>query len=73
MLAKASVPAPFRSYRTKPKIAVEEIDRIIAPGVRFGCVLADVGYGLSASFRQALNARDLCWAGARKSIRPMCN
>jgi hypothetical protein len=25
-----------------------EIDRAIAAGVRFGCVLADAGYGLSA-------------------------
>ncbi|MXP28628.1 transposase, partial [Porphyrobacter algicida] len=30
--------------------------------VRFGCVLADAGYGLSAPFRQALSARGLCWA-----------
>lgn len=56
------MPEPFQSYRTKPEIAIEEIDRIIAAGVRFGCVLADAGYGLSASFRQALSARDLCWA-----------
>lgn len=31
-------------------------------GVRFGCVLADAGYGLSAPFRQALSARGLRWA-----------
>lgn len=59
---KGGVPERFQSYRTKPEIAVEEIDRAIAAGVRFGCVLADAGYGLSASFRQALSARDLCWA-----------
>lgn len=40
---KASVPAPLQEYRTKPEIAIEEIDRIIAAGVRFGCVLADAG------------------------------
>ncbi|MEG8223954.1 transposase, partial [Sphingomonas sp. HH69] len=39
-----------------------EIDRVIAAGVRFGCVLADAGYGLSAPFRQALSARGLRWA-----------
>ncbi|MPS71349.1 MULTISPECIES: IS701 family transposase [unclassified Novosphingobium] len=61
-MTKAGVPEPLQSYRTKPEIAVEEIDRAIAAGVRFGCVLADAGYGLSASFRQALTARDLCWA-----------
>ena len=61
-MAKASVPEAFQAYRTKPEIAIEEIDRAIAAGVRFGCVLADAGYGLSASFRQALSARGLCWA-----------
>lgn len=61
-MIRAGVPEPFQSYRTKPEIAIEEIDRAIAAGVRFGCVLADAGYGLSAPFRQALSARDLCWA-----------
>jgi len=59
---KAGVPAPFREYRTKPEIAIEEIDRVIAAGVRFNCVLADSGYGLSASFRLPLSVRGLCWA-----------
>src|SRR3546814_8293088 len=45
-MVKAGVPEPFRPYRTKPAIAIEEIDRVIAAGVRFGCVLADAGYGL---------------------------
>jgi SRSO17 transposase len=35
---------------------------MIAAGVRFGCVLADAGYGLSAPFRQGLTARGLAWA-----------
>src|ERR1700746_1138606 len=34
----------------------------IAAGVRFGCALADAGYGLSAPFRQGLTARKLTWA-----------
>ena len=34
----------------------------MAAGVRFGCVLADAGYGLSAPFRQGLTARGLTWA-----------
>lgn len=59
---RAGVPEAFRACRTKPDIAIEEIDRVIAAGVRFGCVLADAGYGLSAPFRQALSARGLCWA-----------
>lgn len=32
---KASAPAPLQEYRTKPEIAIEEIDRIIAARVRF--------------------------------------
>ena len=34
----------------------------LAAGVRFGCVLADAGYGLSAPFRQGLTERGLAWA-----------
>jgi hypothetical protein len=30
--------------------------------VRFGCVLADSGYGSSGTFRQALSERGLKWA-----------
>lgn len=45
---RAGVPEDFRAYRTKPDIAIEEVDRLIAAGVLFGCVLADAGYGLSA-------------------------
>lgn len=61
-LRKARVPAERQAFRTKPEIAIEEIDRIKDAGVRFGCVLADAGYGLSAPFRQALSARGLRWA-----------
>lgn len=61
-MTRAGVPEAFQAYRTKPDIAIEEIDRVLAAGVRFGCVLADAGYGLSAPFRQALSARGLCWA-----------
>jgi SRSO17 transposase len=61
-LERAGVPVEYRTARTKPEIALAEIDRIIAAGVRFGCVLADAGYGLSAPFRQGLTARKLAWA-----------
>ena len=60
-LDRAGVPAEYRSARTKPEIALAELDRLIA-GVRFGTVLADAGYGMSAEFRQALSARGLAWA-----------
>jgi SRSO17 transposase len=61
-LDSARVPDSHRAYSTKPEIALTEIDRVRAAGVRFGCVLADAGYGLSAAFRQALTARGLTWA-----------
>jgi len=61
-LRQARVPAERQAFRTKPEIAIEEVDRIRGAGVQFGCVLADAGYGLSAPFRQALSARGLRWA-----------
>lgn len=61
-MARARVPADRQVAMTKPQIAIEEIDRIKAAGVRFGCVLADAGYGMSAPFRQALSDRGLSWA-----------
>jgi SRSO17 transposase len=61
-LRRAHVPEDRQAFRSKPEIAIEEIDRIMAAGVRFGCVLADAGYGLSAPFRQSLSARGLYWA-----------
>src|ERR1700761_2895120 len=61
-LERAGVPAGYRTPRTKPEIALAEIDRLISVGVRFRCVLADAGYGLSAPFRQGLTARKLAWA-----------
>jgi SRSO17 transposase len=61
-LKRAGVPAEYRTARTKAELALMEIDRAIAAGVRFGCVLADAGYGMSAPFRQALTARKLTWA-----------
>src|SRR6202161_1741846 len=61
-LKRAGVPVEHRAARTKPEIALAEIDRVIASGVRFGYVLADAGYGLSAPFRQGLTTRGLAWA-----------
>src|SRR5256886_11292672 len=39
-LERAGVPADYRTARTKPEIALAEIDRPIAAGLRFGFVLA---------------------------------
>ena len=61
-LKQAGVPAAHRAPQSKPEIALAEIDRTIATGVRFGSVLADAGYGLSAPFRKGLTKRGLTWA-----------
>src|SRR5258705_3209356 len=61
-LERAGVPTEYRTARTKPEMALAEIDRIIAADVHLGCVLADAGYGMSAPFRQGLTARKLAWA-----------
>jgi SRSO17 transposase len=61
-MARAQIPVERQAVLSKPEIAIEEIDRVIASGVRFGCVLADAGYGSSASFRHALSERGLLWA-----------
>src|SRR4051794_31800015 len=60
--AAAGVPEALRAARSKPAIALTEIDRLVAAGVRFGCVLADAGYGASPDFRRGLDQRGLAWA-----------
>jgi len=72
-MARARIPENRRTALTKPEIAIEEIDRVIASGVRFGCVLADSGYGSSGPFRQALSERGLLWAvglSRRQNVYP---
>jgi SRSO17 transposase len=72
-MMRAHVPKDRQVALTKPEIAIEEIDRVIASGVRFGCVLADAGYGSSSSFRQALSERSLLWAvglSRRQNVYP---
>jgi SRSO17 transposase len=49
-------------YRPKWRIALDEIDRVLASGARFGCVLADSEYGKAAEFRHGLSERSLAWA-----------
>ena len=48
--------------RTKWRIALDEIARLRAQGVRFGCVLGDAEYGKVAAFRHALDDDGLLWA-----------
>src|SRR5215210_646517 len=60
--AAAGVPEDEVVARSKGEIALAELDRLIAAGVRFGLTLADAGYGASAAFRQGLSERGLTWA-----------
>jgi SRSO17 transposase len=60
-LAGAGVPAGT-GHRPKWRIALDEIDRILASGARFGCVLADAEYGKAAEFRHGLGERQLSYA-----------
>lgn len=72
-MVRAGVPKERQVALTKPEIAIQEIDRVIASGARFSCVLADSGYGSSGPFRQALSARGLKWAvglSRRQNVYP---
>lgn len=60
--ARAGVPQAAMLPQSKGEIALAELDRVTATGVRFGTVLADAGYGMSAEFRHGLDARELQWA-----------
>jgi SRSO17 transposase len=59
--AAAGVPEAV-GYRPKWKIALDEIDRVLASGARFGAVLADAEYGKAAEFRAGLDERRLAYA-----------
>ena len=59
---QASVPESATVPQSKGEIALSELDRLRAGGLRFGTVLADAGYGTSAAFRHGLGARGLRWA-----------
>ncbi len=60
--AAAGVPEAEIAARAKGEIALAELDRLLAAGVRFGIVLADAGYGASKAFRHGLDKRGLTWA-----------
>jgi SRSO17 transposase len=60
--ARAGVPEAEVAARSKGEIALAELDRLRVAGVRFGTVLADAGYGMSAEFRRGLDERGLTWA-----------
>jgi SRSO17 transposase len=49
-------------HRPKWRIALDAIDRVLASGARFGCLLADAEYGKVAAFRAGLDERQLAYA-----------
>lgn len=59
--AAAKIPEEVK-HQPKWRIALEEIDRVIASGARFGAVAADAGYGTCGGFRDGLSQRGLRWA-----------
>ena len=58
---KCKIPVEVE-HRPKWRIALEEVDRLLAKGVQFDDVLADAGYGHSPAFRHGLSERQLRWA-----------
>lgn len=60
--ARARVPQEHRRALAKTGLALGEINRVLAAGAHFGCVLADAGYGASAAFRRDLSGHGLVWA-----------
>jgi SRSO17 transposase len=57
---KAGVPEQI-GFRTKPQIAMAQIQEAVTAGVPRGVVLAGAGYGDDAEFRGALTELDSCY------------
>ena len=53
---------PLYPEDAKTDLALVKTDQVIAAGARFGRVVADAGYGISAAFRRGLSERGLVWA-----------
>ncbi len=58
---KARVPVDV-SFKTKPRIALDQIAAALADGVTPGVVLADAGYGVDGVFRAGVAAMGLSYA-----------
>ena len=51
---RAEVPAEVR-FATKPQIALQQLEALLAGGAPRNCVLADAGYGVDTAFRLRLS------------------
>jgi len=51
---KAGVPEALE-FATKPQIALQQIEHLLAQGAPRHCVLADAGYGVDTAFRERLD------------------
>jgi SRSO17 transposase len=51
---KAGVPEAIE-FATKPQIALQQIEHLLAQGAPRHCVLADAGYGVDTAFRESLS------------------
>jgi len=58
--AKAGIPKTL-PFRTKPQIALEQIQQALADGLPPGVVLGDAAYGVDTDFRTALTALSLSY------------
>src|SRR5689334_18239996 len=66
---RAGVPEEHRRPLAKTDLALAEIDRVLAAGARFGRLVTDAGYGISAGFRLGLSARRLLWAAGIPKVQ----
>ena len=57
---KAGVPEALR-FATKTQIALQQLRKLLAEGAPRYCVLADAGYGVDTTFRQALSDMGLLY------------
>jgi len=55
------------TFKTKPELALQMIDRALEDKIPPGIVLVDTAYGNSTKFRRELRKRDLCYAVAIQS------
>ena len=54
-------------FRTKPRIALDQIEAALAAGVAPGVLLADTGYGVDGAFRSGITAMGLAYVVGMQS------